>query len=88
MRSRIIKVAILFIAVFVVLVPGGAQADPDLVDVTVFLTDMKTDFAAFNHIYAEYFDQCRPCRTTVEVGALPTAIAVELKCIAHVQSRP
>ena len=60
----------------------------DLVDVTVFLTDMKTDFAAFNHIYAEYFDQCRPCRTTVEVGALPTAIAVELKCIAHVQNRP
>ena len=60
----------------------------DLVDVTVFLTDMKTDFAAFNHIYTEYFDENRPCRTTVEVRALPTAIAVELKCIAHVQTSP
>lgn len=58
----------------------------DLVDITVFLTDMKTDFVSYNKIYAEYFDQCRPCRTTVEVGALPTDIAVEFKCIAHVQN--
>lgn len=54
----------------------------DLVDVTVFLTDMKRDFAAFNRIYAEYCEEHKPSRTTVEVGALPTPIAVELKCIA------
>jgi 2-aminomuconate deaminase len=55
----------------------------DLVDITVFLTNMKQDFATFNQIYAEYFDEHRPCRTTVEVVALPTDIAIELKCIAH-----
>lgn len=54
----------------------------DIVDVTVFLTDMKSDFEAFNRIYAEYFVTNRPCRTTVEVGALPTPIAIELKVIA------
>jgi 2-aminomuconate deaminase len=55
-----------------------------LVDVTVFLTNMKDDFVVFNRIYAEYFTKNRPCRTTVEVNALPTPIAVELKCIAFV----
>jgi 2-aminomuconate deaminase len=55
----------------------------NLVDITVFLTDMKQDFATFNQIYAEYFNEHRPCRTTVEVVALPTDIAIELKCIAH-----
>lgn len=54
----------------------------DLLDVTVFLTDIKRDFAAFNRIYAEYFPDGGPCRTTVEVGRLPTPIAIELKCIA------
>lgn len=54
----------------------------DLVDVTVFLTNMKKDFPVFNRIYAEYFSSVRPCRTTVEINALPTPIAVELKCIA------
>lgn len=54
----------------------------DLVDVTVFLTNMKKDFPVFNKIYAEYFSTVRPCRTTVEINALPTPIAVELKCIA------
>lgn len=53
-----------------------------LVDVTVFLTNMKRDFPVFNKIYAEYFKNNPPCRTTVEVSALPTPIAVELKCIA------
>ncbi len=53
-----------------------------IVDVTVFLTNMKKDFATFNRIYAEYFKDNRPCRTTVEVGALPTPIAIELKVIA------
>lgn len=54
----------------------------NLVDVTVFLTNMKADFATFNKIYAEYFKDNQPCRTTVEVNALPTPIAIELKCIA------
>lgn len=53
-----------------------------LVDVTVFLTNMKKDFAVFNKIYAEYFKDNKPCRTTVEVNALPTPIAIELKCVA------
>ena len=54
----------------------------NLVDVTVFLTNMKNDFATFNNIYGEYFIENKPCRTTVEVSALPTPIAIELKCIA------
>lgn len=55
-----------------------------LVDVTVFLTNMKDDFATYNRIWAEYFENDPPCRTTVEVNALPTPIAIELKCIATV----
>jgi 2-aminomuconate deaminase len=54
----------------------------NLVDVTVFLTNMKRDFPAYNRVYAEYFQTNQPCRTTVEVTALPTPIAIELKCIA------
>jgi 2-aminomuconate deaminase len=54
----------------------------NLVDVTIFLTNMKDDFAIFNKVYAEYFKDSQPCRTTVEVNALPTPIAIELKCIA------
>lgn len=53
-----------------------------LVDVTVYLTNMKADFAAYNGVWAEYFAAGPPTRTTVEVGALPTPIAIELKCIA------
>jgi 2-aminomuconate deaminase len=53
-----------------------------IVDVTVFLTDMKSDFATFNRIYAEHFATNQPTRTTLEVGALPTPIAIELKVIA------
>lgn len=54
----------------------------DLVDITVFLTDMQRDFQRFNAIYAECFAEAAPCRTTVEINALPTPIAVEFKCIA------
>ena len=57
----------------------------DIVDVTVFLTDMKKDFAIYNRLYAEHFagpDKPNPTRTTVEVTALPTPIAIELKVIA------
>ena len=59
----------------------------DLVDITVFLTDMQRDFGTWNRVYREHFEHVdparRPCRTTMEIGALPTPIAVELKCIAH-----
>lgn len=55
-----------------------------IVDVTVFLTNMKDDFATYNRIYAEYFAGNMPCRTTVEVNKLPTPIAIELKVIATV----
>ena len=54
----------------------------DLIDITVYLTDMEHDFDTFNRVYAEYFPSAQPCRTTVGIGALPTAIAIELKCIA------
>ena len=55
-----------------------------VIDVTVFLTNMKADFAVYNTIYAEYFADNRPCRTTVEVNSLPTPIAIELKVIATI----
>jgi 2-aminomuconate deaminase len=55
-----------------------------IVDVTVFLTNMKDDFATYNKIYAEYFASNRPTRTTVEVSRLPTPIAIELKVIATI----
>ena len=54
----------------------------NLIDITVFLTDMKGDFDRYNQIYADYFKNNQPCRTTVEVKSLPTPIAIELKCIA------
>lgn len=69
-----------------VLEDAGARFE-DLVDVTVFLTNMKRDFAVYNRLYAESFAGARPCRTTVEVGALPTPIDIELKCIAEVRSK-
>ena len=53
-------------------------------DVTVFLTNMQRDFDTYNRIYAEYFKDNEPCRTTVEISALPTPIAIELKCIATI----
>ncbi len=56
-----------------------------LVDVTVFLTNMKADFKTYNRIYAEYFKENQPCRTTVEILSLPTPIGIELKCIAVVE---
>lgn len=67
----------------VILEAAGARWE-DLVDVTVFLTHMQADFKTFNAIYREYFPDAatQPCRTTVEVNALPTPIAIELKCLA------
>jgi len=66
-----------------ILEDAGSSWD-NIVDVTVFLTNMKNDFAAYNRIYAEYFAENQPCRTTVEVNALPTPIAIELKVIATI----
>lgn len=57
-----------------------------LVDVTVFLTNMEADFVTYNRLYADYFKQNQPCRTTVEVSKLPTPIAIELKCIATIEA--
>lgn len=56
----------------------------NLVDVTVFLTNMKDDFEIYNRLYAEYFKDNQPCRTTVEISSLPTPIAIELKCVATI----
>ena len=64
-----------------VLEASGAKWE-NLVDVTVFLTDMQRDFLTYNRVYAEYFKDNQPCRTTVGIDALPTPIAIELKCIA------
>lgn len=70
-----------FANVRAVLAASGADL-ADLVDITVYLTDMQRDFAHYNRIYASYFAGIDACRTTVGVSALPTPIAIELKCIA------
>lgn len=72
-----------FANVRAVLTAAGARWE-DLLDVTVFLTDMAHDFAAYNKIYAEYFAGVDACRTTVGITALPTPIAIELKCVAAI----
>lgn len=56
----------------------------NIIDVTVFLTNMKDDFKTYNSIYAEYFKDNLPCRTTVEINCLPTPIGIELKVIATI----
>ncbi len=66
-----------------ILEDAGSSWDK-IVDVTVFLTDMKADFPTYNRIYAEYFKDNLPCRTTVEISSLPTPIAIELKVIATI----
>jgi len=65
----------------IILEESGSSWDK-LVDVTVFLVNMKRDFQVYNRVYAEYFKDNLPCRTTVEINSLPTPIAIELKCIA------
>ncbi len=66
-----------------VLEESGSSWDK-IIDVTVFLTNMKTDFAIYNKLWAEYFSGNPPCRTTVEIKSLPTPIAIELKVIATI----
>ena len=77
-----------FANVRTVLKASGARWE-DLVDVTVYLTDMAHDFKAYNQVWAEYFPDAAtaPCRTTLGITALPTPIAIELKCIAHLPER-
>ncbi len=72
-----------FANVRAVLEASGARWE-DLIDVTVYLTDMARDFSIYNAIWAEYFPDpaSAPCRTTLGIAALPTPIAIELKCIA------
>lgn len=70
-----------FANVRAVLEASGARWE-DLVDITVFLTDMARDFPTYNRLYAEYFRGVDACRTTLGITALPTPIAIELKCIA------
>lgn len=67
----------------IVLEESGSKWE-NLVDVTVFLTNMKRDFKKYNELYAEYFKNAMPCRTTVEVNSLPSPICIELKCIATI----
>lgn len=66
-----------------ILEDAGSSWDK-LVDVTVYLTNMKDDFPIYNRLWAEYFKDNQPCRTTLEINCLPTPIAIELKCIATV----
>ena len=75
-----------FANVRIVLEAAGARWE-DLVDVTVYLTDMKRDFQAYNALWAEYFPDpaSAPCRTTLGITALPTPIAIELKCVATIR---
>lgn len=75
-----------FANVRAVLEASGARWQ-DLVDVTVYLTDMAGDFTGYNAVWAEYFPDpaTAPCRTTLGIDALPTPIAIELKCVAVVR---
>ena len=66
-----------------ILEDAGSSWD-NIVDVQVFLTNMKADFKTYNKIYAEYFKENQPCRTTIEITSLPTPIAIELKVIATI----
>ena len=66
-----------------ILEDAGSSWD-NIVDVQVFLTNMKDDFKTYNKIYAEYFKDNQPCRTTIEIKSLPTPIAIELKVIATI----
>jgi 2-aminomuconate deaminase len=63
---------------------ASGSAWENMIDVTVYLTNMKKDFPIYNRLYAEYFTGVNACRTTVEVKSLPTPIAIELKVIATI----
>lgn len=65
----------------------AGSAWENLIDVTVYLTNMKDDFPVYNRLWAEYFKDSQPCRTTLEINCLPTPIAIELKCIALAENK-
>ena len=65
---------------------ASGSAWENMVDVTVYLTNMKKDFPVYNRIYGEYFSNVQACRTTVEVKSLPTPICIELKVIATLKN--
>ncbi|MCW5961508.1 MAG: hypothetical protein KIS76_15195 [Pyrinomonadaceae bacterium] len=67
------------------IVESAGSSWGEIVDVTVFLTNMKADFKTYNRVYAEYFADNQPCRTTVEISSLPTPIAIELKVVATIE---
>ena len=75
-----------FANVRAILEASGARWE-DLVDVTVYLIDIERDFATYNRVYAEHFKDALPCRTTLGITALPTSIAIELKCVAALAQR-
>ena len=66
-----------------ILEDAGSSWD-NIIDVQVFLTNMKSDFTTYNKIYSEYFKNNQPCRTTIEIKSLPTPISIELKVIATI----
>jgi 2-aminomuconate deaminase len=67
-----------------ILEDAGSSWDK-IIDVTVYLTNMKDDFATYNKLWAEYFSDTPPCRTTVEINCLPTPIGIELKVVAAIE---
>ena len=73
-----------FSNVKIILEESGSSWE-ELIDVPVFLVNMKRDFHVYNRVYAEFFKDNMPCRTTVEINSLPTPIAIELKCIASIK---
>jgi len=73
-----------FTNVRIILEESGSSWE-ELIDVTVFLVNMKRDFHVYNRVYAEFFKDNMPSRTTVEINSLPTPIAIELKCIASIK---
>ena len=78
-----VQCRLVFVNVHLILEEAGSQWD-NLVDVTVFLTNLEQDFSTYNRLYAEHFKGNQPCRTTVGISRLPTPIAIELKCIATI----
>jgi 2-aminomuconate deaminase len=77
------QVKSVFNNVKVILEESGSSWN-NIVDITVFLTNMKDDFPIYNKLWAEYFSENPPCRTTIEINCLPTPIAIELKVIATI----
>lgn len=55
----------------------------NVLKVTVFLTDLE-NFPAFNEVYAKYFTEHKPARSTIQVAGLPKGSPVEVECIAKV----